>query len=439
VSTPDSTEAETRPISEAEAEEHVAGICFKHGPPRQVGVELEWLLHDARDPARPVAPDRKLSAFADARGLPAAGRLTQEPGGQWELSTLPASSLESCLTAADRDVDRLQAAAEAAGLRLTGLGAEPYHLPRRALDLPRYAAMEEFFDRTGRWGRIMMCSTASVQVNLDAGLERAGPSGYRERWDLMHALGPVLVAAFANSALVGGVPSGWRSTRQAVWSRLDPSRTLSPGAAGTGDDLRTAWTAYALNAELLCIRRSSGSWSAPAGMTFRDWLRTAGPGAPTVADLEYHLSTLFPPVRPRGHLELRVIDAQQNGGWRVPVALVTALLDDPQAADEARAALEPLADAGAGADHGPRAPLWLRAARLGMADEALRSAAEACFEAALGALPRLAAPTWVSAEVAAFTERYILRGRCPADDQLDIAAGLMPYAGPRKAEEISWS
>jgi glutamate--cysteine ligase len=436
VSRIENMEAQVRPISEAEAEEHVAGICFKHGPPQQVGVELEWLLHDARDPSRPVAPDRMISAFAEVQGLPVVGRLTQEPGGQWELSSLPEPTLESCLTVADRDAGRLRSAAAAAGLRLAGLGAEPHHLPRRALDLPRYAAMEEFFDRSGHWGRVMMCSTASVQVNLDAGLERAGPLGHRERWDLLHALGPVLVAAFANSPLLGGRPSGWRSTRQAVWSRLDPSRTLAPAAVKPGDDLRAAWAAYALDAEVLCIRRTAGSWSAPVGMTFRDRLRAAGPETPTLDDLDYHLSTLFPPVRPRGHLELRVIDAQQGGDWRVPVALVTALLDDPVAADAARAAFEPLAD---GAGDGPRAPLWLRAARLGMADQALRAVAEECFDLALDALPRLAAPAWVGVEVTAFAERYVRRGRCPADDLLDIAAGRVTRAEPRRAEEISWS
>ena len=68
-------------------------------------------------------------------------------------------------------------------------------------------------------------------------------------------------------------------------------------------------------------------------MTFRDWLRGGGERPPTRDDLSYHLSTLFPPVRPRGHLEFRVIDAQPGDGWIVPAAVVTAaLLDDPAAA-----------------------------------------------------------------------------------------------------------
>ena len=125
----------------------------------------------------------------------------------------------------------MRQAVGAAGLSLVGSGVDPYRPPARILDLPRYAAMEEFFDRGGPWGRLMMCSTASVQVCVDAGLEGDGPSGYRYRWRLLHALGPVLVAAFANSPLRAGRPTGWKSTRQAVWARLDPGRTRAPAGA----------------------------------------------------------------------------------------------------------------------------------------------------------------------------------------------------------------
>jgi hypothetical protein len=41
-------------FTEADAEAHVHGICFKTGPPERVGVELEWLVRDRRDPALPV-------------------------------------------------------------------------------------------------------------------------------------------------------------------------------------------------------------------------------------------------------------------------------------------------------------------------------------------------------------------------------------------------
>ncbi len=354
--------------------------------------------------------------------LPGAGLLTLEPGGQVELSTAPAKGLSDCIAATSGDLAILHEAFADAGLVLTGHGIDPLRRPSRVLDLPRYAAMEEYFDRDGHWGRLMMCSTASVQVCVDAGLENGGKSGYVFRWRLLHALGPVLVAAFANSPLQRGQPTGWKCTRQFVWSRLDPGRTRSPaGAEPAGQAARPAGTAGRAVPGETVRPREPGHSAAPV------------PAGPTADDLSYHLSTLFPPVRPRGHLELRMIDAQPGDGWIVPVAVVSALADDPVAADAAMAATEPVWRPGpSGAVAGqPIAPApgnnvspWLRAARHGMADPQLATAARLCFEAAEASLARSNAPAEVRAAVGDFAERYVRQGRCPADDILDTAAHL---------------
>jgi glutamate--cysteine ligase len=472
-------------LDEGSAAEHIHGICLKTGPPRRVGVELEWLVRDARDPALPVAAGRTASAVSafgatrDSRDtgagpvsipaqkhgntdkqrntngdthvraelptslqpgvLPSGAPLTAEPGGQLEISSLPADSLADLVQATSTDLAALRTALAGDGLELAGIGLDPLRPPRRVLDLPRYAAMEGFFDSWGPWGREMMCGTASVQVCLDAGDDSDGPGGYRWRWRLVHALGPVLVAAFANSPLRDGRPTGWVSSRQQVWSRMDPGRTRPPRLAG---DPRAAWADYALDARLMCVRGSdNGDWSAPPGLTLRDWVRGRWPRTPTADDLEYHLSTLFPPVRPRGHFELRMIDAQPGAdGWIVPLAVCWALLSEPRAGDAALDAVTPLwggqPPGGAGAAGGrtgePAAPPgspqrpagagpWLRAARLGPSDPATSRASRACFAAARAAMDRSDVPAGITAAVDAFIDSYVSKDRCPADDLLEEA------------------
>lgn len=434
-------------LREHEAEAHVGGICFKTGPPRRTGVELEWFVRDHRDPAAAVPPERLDAALAPLEhsgGLPHGSTVTREPGGQVELSSLPAPALTDCVTATADDLAVLARTLHSAGLTLDGTGLEPYRSPSRVLDHPRYRAMEAYFDRAGPWGRVMMCATASIQVSLDAGDESAGVSGYRHRWRLAHRLGPVLVAAFANSPLWRGRPTGWRSARQAVWARMDPGRTRPPPPwAG---DPRTAWVRYALDAELLCVRRGAPRpWTAPPGLAFRDWLhgrrspRTARRvrRPPTLADLDYHLSTLFPPVRPRGWLELRMIDAQQPDCWPVALAVAATLLDDPVAADAAYAATGRLC-CGSKETALPPPSVWLRAARHGPADPQLGAAVLDCFDAVESALARRGAPAAaLRAAVAGFAARYADRGRCPADDWLDRFgaghAGSSMRSGSRRA------
>ena len=48
-----------------EALEHVQAICFTTGPPRHVGVELEWTVHHADDPRRPLGPNVLRAALGD--------------------------------------------------------------------------------------------------------------------------------------------------------------------------------------------------------------------------------------------------------------------------------------------------------------------------------------------------------------------------------------
>src|SRR2546421_4589301 len=84
----------------AAAEAYVASVCFKHGPPALVGVELEWTVHDARDPRQPLEVQRLAEALGPYAPttvnpsspndpLPGASTVTVEPGGQVEISASP--------------------------------------------------------------------------------------------------------------------------------------------------------------------------------------------------------------------------------------------------------------------------------------------------------------------------------------------------------------
>lgn len=396
--------------------EHVAGVCFKNGPPGTVGVETEWLIVDPGDPARYVAPGRVRGLLEPGGALPSGSRITYEPGGQLELSSAPQPGLSALHEALETDLAEVRTRLGADGLVLQGHGVDPVRAPLLQTTDERYRCMSDFFEThsadVAYGGLSMMCTTASVQVCVDVGLDRADAVA---RWRLTHLLGPVLVAAFANSPVRAGRRTGLKSTRQAIWSALDPGRTSAP----VGDDPARAWADYALDAKVMMLRGADGRWTPDPGMTFREWIMK---GAPTLADFDYHLSTLFPPVRPRGWLELRMIDALPERYWPVPAAVVVALLDDPKAAGLAAEAAEPVAGR------------WRTAAVHGLADPELARAARRCFAAARPALIRLGADRLLPIFDDYYT-RYVERGRCPADDT--------PHAeGATQApcrEELSWS
>jgi glutamate--cysteine ligase len=390
---------------------HVAERCLAPSDRGLVGVEIELLTYPTADPLRRV-PVADLRTLAGHTQLPAASRITLEPGGQVEISTPPLPGLGRALPAAAADLAAVSAALHRAGIQPVARGLDPLRSPQRILDHPRYAAMEAFFDVEGFAGRTMMCSTAAVQVNLETG----PPAEVAGRWRLAHAVGPLLVATFAHSPVPGGGGLGPRSARQQVWSVMDPSRTapvhLPDGPVRSPVE---EWLDYALRARVMMIRLTADRFVPVDGLgaealTFAAWMHRGHElGWPTLDDFEYHLTTLFPPVRPRGWLELRMLDSLPDPWWRVAAAVTTALLDDPEAGSVALEAVSLPPDGTGVADH------WRSAARHGLAHPALRAAAQRVFPAALEALDRLGTDSVTVAAAEDFHDRFVAQGRCPAD------------------------
>jgi glutamate--cysteine ligase len=430
--------APASPVSEAAAEAWIPRTCFKNGPPGRVGVELELLVVDARhgmgqSGSRHIRHRRRPVLLRELSDGGLDSTLTVEPGGQVELSSRPGPHLSHTVDLVRSDLAAINRRAARLGFRLVGEGVDPISEPVRVLDDPRYVAMESYFDRWGPAGRIMMCSTASVQVNVEAGVFAPGRPGssatIAQRWDVLHAIGPALVAAFGNSPRHAERLTGWKSTRQAVWATLDPTRTSAPRPR-PGEDLADAWARCSMDAPVMIIRRDRGPWTAPAGLTFREWIRQGRAAVPdrpppTIDDLAYHLTTLFPPVRPRGHLEVRYIDAQPGPWWTVPPAVITALLDDDAAGQRASEICRPTRDR------------WRDAARLGMQDPLLARAASGLLELAAGVLSRDARGRRFAGQVEGYLERWTARGRSPADDAMDDSRdGLTHGLGAAVGEQI---
>ena len=366
-----------------QAEGYVAMVCFKHGPPRLHGVELEWTVHQVSDPRHPL--DAGLLRLALGRHapqtinprhtqlpLPAGSLVTVEPGGQVEISTPPTSSPGDLVAVATADEAALAGLLERYGLVLGDHGTDAYRLPSRLLQVPRYAAMQAAFDLIGPQGSAMMCSTASLQVCLDAG----SPGESVTRWAAVHSMGPALVALFANSPYLAGRRTGWASSRLRATLGTCPPFTLPPQPS---DDPAGQWAAMAMAAPVICVRGDGVSWAAPPGLTFAGWISNPVRVGrrPTFEDLEYHLSTLFPPVRPKGYLEIRYLDAQAGPRWVAAFALLAALMARPATIDQV---LE-LTEASRG--------LWFEAARDGLTDPVLGAAAHGLVQLGAGCLDHL--------------------------------------------------
>ncbi len=344
----------------------ITAEAFVAAGTRRWGLEVERIVHRVGDPAGRL-PYAELCPLEGL--LPSGSRVTLEPGGQVELSTAPAQDLDALLDGLATDTAELDARLSSRGLRAVDRALDLARPPQRVLAQPRYQAMEAFFDTRGGAGRWMMCNTAALQINLSH-----DPAGSTRRWRVLHAIAPVLLATFANSPGLDCAGRSWASLRQGIWQSLDPARTCAPGLTGSP---RRAWADYVLAADVMMIRTSGDAIAVPPGLPFAQWLRQGHPaGWPTADDLRYHMTTLFPPVRPRGWLEIRVIDALPPQVREIAVLTVAAATEEEPAAE----LLRRLPDTRSS---------WTAAARAGLADDRLASAAVTLFDITATALPRL--------------------------------------------------
>lgn len=385
-----------------------------------VGLEAEllpfWVTREGRPAARLALVEivAIVDALAEARRRPDAGGrpswllgdvlITEEPGAQVELAGPPEPD-------ADRAIRGLEAAIElvagafarhGAGLAACGLDlwSDRDRIPVQ-LDVPRYRAMSGYFaKRGGPAGHLLMCASCSLQVNVDLG----PPEVAARRWLVANLAAPVFTAAFAASPLGDDV-----NARSLGWRALDPTRTgvAPPLVAGIDDPLEHV-LADALRADVLLVQRGDEASCGEPGWSFGDWIARGHPrfGPPTVADLETHLSTLFPEARLRGYLEVRTLDITP-APWRgATVALVVGLLYDDAATE---VALDTLAGWRADLPHHIEV-----AAHRGLRDPQVRRVTEVVLTAAVEGARRLGIE---HAEVAAsFVERFVVAGRHPADE-----------------------
>ncbi len=414
----EATVDEGEPLTAAAAYDRSCRAALADTDIGAVGLEVETHLVDlgaveAAVPWNRVEPALELMCAASEKSP-----VTVEPGGQIELSGSPAGDILAAVTDMRRDVTSARLALAPLGLGLAHVGADPLRPPRRVNPRPRYRAMEQHFAATGKAeaGVVMMNSTAALQVNLQAGPE----TGWSERIARAHRLGPTLLALSASSPWLSGRDTGWRSARQRAWAGLDP-RACGPlpgylTGAGVADPA-AAWAHYALRAPVVFVRTRPDDVAAVGrSVTFEQWATGAirlGGRLPTAADLDIHLTTLFPPVRLRGYLELRYLDMTPPRWWPAIAAVITTLMDDPVAADLASEATE------------PAALLWRQAARAGLGDPILARCARRCLEIADGRVPaELATAVSDLAEL-------VDASRCPGD----LLAERISEVGPLAAFE----
>ncbi|OYX06415.1 MAG: glutamate--cysteine ligase [Caulobacter vibrioides] len=236
-----------------------------------------------------------------------------EPGGQFELSGAPLSTMHEICEETGQHLDEVKTVADELGLGFTGLGFSPKWTRAQVPVMPkgRYVIMRNYMPKVGNLGLDMMLRTCTVQANLDFSSEADMVAKFR----MSLALQPIATALFANSPFTEGKPNGFLSARANVWTDTDPNRTgLLDFVFEDGFDFER-YARYALDVPMYFVKRGD-KYIDVAGRSFRDFIEGKLPELPgeiaTMKDWADHTTTAFPEVRLKTYLEMRGADA---GPW----------------------------------------------------------------------------------------------------------------------------
>ncbi|MDX9720503.1 MAG: glutamate-cysteine ligase family protein [Myxococcota bacterium] len=311
-----------------------------------------------------------------------AAHIAVEPGGQLELASGVHHQLDALKQELEDYVLQLRTASAPLGLRWLAVGSRPHHRPEEIEWMPRrrYAVMRECLRACGISAEHMMKCTCTVQPNLDFENEE----DLRSILILGHQLCPIVLALFANSPFRDGRPSGLMSTRSLYWSQTDPNRTGYFPCISEPDFELIDWLRHVYSIPTLLQR--DGNALRPCGLPFSalvEQRHREGRDA-TLGDWELHLSTIFPVIRFKRHVEFRCADGVPQPYMLAMAALWKGLLYDPQARAELPLLL-------ARPTHQELLDRHERAMRLALADDELRTLARQAVELARQGLGRLGA------------------------------------------------
>jgi len=233
--------------------------------------------------------------------------ITLEPGGQLELSGAPLATAHDTAREFRSHLALVKRVSEPFGIAWLALGAQPLHetseLPR--MPKKRYEIMRAYLPAHGALALDMMHATASVQASFDYADEADMVSKMRA------ALGvtPIVAALYANSSLCCGKASGFISRRMNIWRNTDPDRCGGLPFVFEPDFGYARYAEWALDVPMFFIVRE-GRYVPLRGVSFRSFMEQGYQGLrATLADFDRHLTTLFPDVRLKRLIEVRIVDA----------------------------------------------------------------------------------------------------------------------------------
>ena len=236
----------------------------------------------------------------------AAFEISIEPGAQFEISLERSHALRNLKEGYEAALQLLEPVFEEEGLMLLAIGVDPENTINQIPIIPkeRYRYMNDYLKERGIYAQSMMRQSCALQVAIDYESER----DCGRKMAALTALSPILYTLFDHAPLHDGKEIEHYNLRQEIWRHMDSDRCeWIPEIF-----LETPYESYAkwlLDIPLLFVPEIDGQLRAVGTATLDQVLQEAQTPAQAMRYLEHALSIVFPDIRLKHYLEVRMMDA----------------------------------------------------------------------------------------------------------------------------------
>lgn len=312
--------------------------CKEKGRPFTEGLELEhFIVAKETKESIPYSGERGIEALLEklkpnytetaySEGhLIGLGRenmsVSIEPAAQLEVSISPQKDGRAIQAIYDQFLAEVTPILQEWGYDMLTLGYQPKNKVEELELIPknRYRFMEEYFNRIGPYGRYMMKGTAATQISIDYYSEE----DFSEKYKIAYGLYPIFAMLCDNVPWFEGKKNKEPLLRMKIWDNVDKAR-VDVGKylnEGTLDFERYAEFVY--NAPLIVDKEKEGDYATnkSAGELFSHRLMT-------VEEIEHVLSMVFPMIRLKHYVEIRVADSMPIESVKAYLLWIKGLFKD---------------------------------------------------------------------------------------------------------------
>ncbi|MBS4534512.1 glutamate--cysteine ligase [Clostridium sp. D2Q-14] len=246
--------------------------------------------------------------------------ITLEPGAQFEVSINPKQTIIELEKIYIDFLKEIVPILEKKEQYMISMGYHPVSKIENIPFIPkeRYKYMSQYFSDKGEYAHNMMKGTASIQIAIDYSDEE----DCRKKFRLANLLSPILSLIFDNSPIFEGNIYPNNILRTDIWNKCDDDRSKIVPKSLDNEFSCSDYAEYILNTPPILIMKNN-EFNFVGDKLVKD---VFDPDEFTDKELEHILTMVFPDVRLKGFIEIRMMDAVPYPFNLAGVALIKGIM-----------------------------------------------------------------------------------------------------------------